>query len=186
MQCRIGSSAADAVMLGAIALAVTACGVVGPIAGGAGSRGSAEPLRPGTAVTATLSRAPRPGKLTPAPAAPLRHRRITAGHSGKVTVTTSDDGATVVVAPGQTITVFLEGQGKLRWNRPRLAGSAPGVLRQLSASGGYPSAAPAGASYRAVRAGTVAIISGTNARCLHAQPPCAIPQRLWRVTVVVR
>jgi hypothetical protein len=91
-----------------------------------------------------------------------------------------------VVAPGQAITVVLDAQGMLRWNRPRLAGSATGVLRQLSASGGYPSAAPAQASYRAVRVGTVAIFSGTNARCLHAQPPCAIPQRLWRITIVVR
>ena len=185
MQCRIVPAAA--IMAGVIALAVTACGVAGPMAGGAAShRGSAEPPRPGTAVTATLSRAPEPGKLTPAPAVPLRHRRITVGHSGKVTVTTSDDGATVVVAPGQTIAVVLDAQGMLRWNRPRLAGSAPGVLRQLSANGGYPSAAPAGANYRAVRAGTVAIISGTNTRCLHAQPSCAIPQRLWRITIVVR
>ena len=109
-----------------------------------------------------------------------------AAHSGQVTVTTSDDGATVVVVPGRVITVVLAGQGMLRWNQPRLAGSVPGVLRQLSASGGYPAKAPAQASYRAVRAGTAEIISGTNARCLHTHPPCEIAQRLWRVTVVVR
>jgi hypothetical protein len=55
----------------------------------------------------------------------------------------------------------------------------------LTASGGYPSKAPALASYRAVEPGTAEILSGTNARCLHAQPVCAIAQRLWRVTVVV-
>jgi hypothetical protein len=179
--------ASDAVMVGAVVLAVAACGVTGPAAGGEAKRpGSAQPLRPGTAVTMTLSRAPRPGKVTSAPAAPSRHRRITVGHSGQVTVTTSDDGATVVVVPRQVITVVLGGQGMLRWNRPRLAGSVPGVLRQLSASGGYPSKAPARASYRAVRVGTAKIISGTNARCLHTHPPCEIAQRLWRVTVVVR
>jgi len=180
-------SASGAVMVGAVVLAVAACGVTGPVAGGGARRpGSAKPLRPGTAVTVTMSRAPQPGKFTSAPAAPSGHRRITAGHSGQVTVTTSGDGATIVVVPGQAINVVLGGQGILTWNRPRLAGSGPGVLRQLSASGGYPSKAPARATYRAVRAGTAEIFSGTNARCLHARPPCEIAQRLWRVTVVVR
>jgi hypothetical protein len=100
-------------------------------------------------------------------------------------VTTSDDGATVVVAPGQVIAVVLGGHGMLMWDRPRVTGSAPAALRQFSASGGYPSAAPARASYRAVRAGTTDILSGTNARCLHARPPCEIAQRLWRITIVV-
>jgi hypothetical protein len=137
-------------------------------------------------VTVTFSRAPRAGTLTPPPAAPSRHRRITAGHSGQVTLTTADDGATVVVAPGQMITVVLVGQGMLRWNPPRQAGPVPGALRQLSASGGYPTDTPARTSYRAIRAGSAEIISGTNARCLHTYPPCEISQRLWRVTVAVR
>lgn len=180
-------SASDAVMAGAIVLAVAACGVSGPAAGGGPSRGgSAQPLRPGTAATAPLSRAPRLGKLKPASPAPSRHRRITAGHSGQVTVTAPDDGATVVVVPGQVITVVLGGQGMLQWNPPRLAGSVTGVLRQLSASGGYPSTTPARATYRAVRAGTAEVVSGTNARCLHAHPSCEIVQRMWRVTIVVR
>jgi hypothetical protein len=38
---------------------------------------SAEPPQPGTAVTATLSRAPRSGALTPGPLAPSRHRTVT-------------------------------------------------------------------------------------------------------------
>jgi len=186
-QRHIVSSASGAVMIGAVVLAVAACGVTGPAAGGGARRtASAQPLPPGTAVTVTLSRAPRPGKVTPAPTAPSRHRRITAGHSGRVIVTASDDGATVVVRPGQVVTVVLGGQGMLSWNRPRLAGAVPGVLRQLSAGGGYPSQAPARASYRAAQVGTAEILSGTNARCLHTQPPCEIAQRLWRVTVVVR
>jgi hypothetical protein len=174
-------------MISAVVLAVAACGVTGPVAvGGARPSESARPLPPGAAVTVTLSRAPRPGKVTSAPTAPSRYRRITAGHTGRVTVTASDDGATVVVVPGQVVTVVLGGQGMIRWNRPRLDGSVPGVLRQLGATGGYPSKAPARASYRAVLAGTAEILSGTNARCLHTQPPCEIAQRLWRVTVVVR
>ena len=178
---------ADAIMVGSVVLAVAACGVTSAATGSGASRPrSAQPVRPGAAATTKLSRAPGPGKLTPTSALPSRRRRITAGESGKVIITTSDAGATVVLVPGQEITVLLGGQGMLKWNRPRLAGSVPGILQQLSASGGYPSMAPAAASYLAVRYGTAGIISGTNARCLHAHPPCTIPQQLWRVTVVVR
>jgi hypothetical protein len=101
-------------------------------------------------------------------------------------MTTSDNGATIVIGTGQVITVVLGGEGMLMWNRPRLTGSLAGVLQQLSGSGGYPSKAPGRARYRAVRVGTAEILSGTNARCLHTHPPCAIPQQLWRITVVVR
>jgi hypothetical protein len=178
---------ASAVMMGTLVLAVAACGVTGSVPGGGASRTRpAHPPQSGTAATVTFSRAPRSGKLSPVPGAPSRHRRIRAGHSGRVTVTTSDDGATVVLVPGQVVTVVLAGQGMLRWNRPRLAGSGPEVLRNLRASGGYPSKAPARTDYRAVRVGTAEIISGTNARCLHTHPPCEIAQRPWRVTVVVR
>ena len=174
-------------MAAPVARRVAACGASGPAPGGGPTRrGTGRPGLRGAASTASLSRAPRPGKLTPTPAAPASHRRITAGRSGQVTVTNPDDGATVVVNPGQVIIVVLTGQGMLQWNRPGLAGSKPGVLRQLSTSGGYPTEAPARASFRAARAGTAEIISGSNARCLHAHPPCEIAQRLWRVTVVVR
>lgn len=180
-------AAVAAVMTGATVLAVAACGLASSMTAVGGSRDrSAQSPQPGTAVTVTVSRAPEPGTLTPAPEASSSHRKITAGRSGRVPINAADDGATVVVVPGQVITVVLGGQGMLMWNPPRLAGAVPGVLRQLAASGGYPSMAPARASYRAVRAGTAAILSGTNARCLHSHPPCAIPQRLWRVTVVVR
>ncbi|MGN6795972.1 MAG: hypothetical protein ACTHJW_26605 [Streptosporangiaceae bacterium] len=180
-------SCSGAVMAGAVVLTATACGISGQVAsGGASGTASAQSPQPGTGRTVTLSRAPRPGKLTPAPTTPVGHRTITAGHSRQVTVTTSDDGATVVLVPGQVISVVLRGQGVPMWNRPRLAGVVPGVLRQLSASGGYPSRAPGRADYRAVHPGTATILSATNARCLHAQPACAIPERLWRVTVVVR
>jgi hypothetical protein len=103
-----------------------------------------------------------------------------------VTVTASDDGAKVVLVPGQVITVVLGGQSILGWDRPRLAGLVPGALREINASGGYPSTAPARANYRAVLAGTAEIISSTDARCLHTSPPCEIAQRLWRITVIVR
>jgi hypothetical protein len=173
-------------MAGAVVLAVAACGVTGPLGGAPASQPqSAEPPQPGTGVTVKMSRAPRPGSLTPGPVAPSRHRTITARHAGHVTVTTSDDGATVVLVPGQIIAVVLRSQGVLRWSPPRLAASMTEVLRRLGASGGYPTKSPARASYRAVLAGTTEILSATSARCLHARPPCAIAQRLWRVTIVV-
>jgi hypothetical protein len=173
-----------AVMAGAIVVGVAACGVNGSTGGGAGGQPSAQPQASGTAVT--VSRQPRIGSLTPAPVAHSGHRKITVGPSGRVTVTISDDGVTVKIVPGQLITVLLGSQGTLQWTRPRLAGPAAAVLRQLSASGGYPSQAPARAAFRAVQAGTAVILSSTDARCLHAHPACAIPERLWRVTVVVR
>ena len=179
-------SVAGPVMIGAVVVGVAACGFNSATGSGEHRTGGAQTPEPGTAVTVTFSRAPSPGGFASAPAAHLGHARITAGHSGHVTVTTSDDGATVVIVPGQTITVVLSGQGMGKWNRPRLGGSALGVLRQVSASGGYPSSAPARAAFRAVRVGTEAILSATNARCLHARPPCAIAQRSWRVKVVVR
>ncbi len=179
-------SAAHGITVAAAVLGAAACGINSPASGGTNGPGSAQSPRPGTAVTVRLSRAPSPGRLTPAPPARSHHATVKVGHTGPVIITTTDDGATVVVAPGQLITVILSGQGMLRWNRPRLAPAAQGVLRQVSASGGYPSEAPARASFHAVREGTEAILSGTDARCLHAQPRCAIVQRLWRVTVVVR
>jgi hypothetical protein len=183
---RVVPFVSGAVMIGTLVLAVAACGVTGSeLRAGASRTRPAHPPQPGTAVTVTFSRAPGSGKLTPAPGAPSRHRRITAGRTGQVTLTTADDAATVLAVPGQIITIVLDGQGMLRWNPPRLAGSAPAAMRQLSVSGGYPSKAPARASYRAVRAGTAEIIASTNARCLHTHPPCEIVQRLWRVTVDV-
>ena len=101
-------------------------------------------------------------------------------------MTASDNGATVVVSRGQQIRVVLTGQGTLTWHRPSLAASAPGVLRLLNASGGYPSRLPARATYRAALTGTTQIVSITDARCLHAHPPCAFPQRSWQVTIIVR
>jgi len=182
----IKRSVTGPVIIGVVVVGVAACGINSATGGGEHRTGGTKLPEPGTAVTVTLSPAPSPGGFASAPAAHFGHARITAGHSGHVTVTASDDGATIVILPGQTITVVLGGQGIVAWNRPRLGGSAPGVLRQVSVTGGYPSSAPARVTFRAVRAGTEAILSATNARCLHARPPCAIAQRSWRVKVVVR
>jgi hypothetical protein len=179
-------SVTGSVIAAVFVVGVAACGINTATVGGQHRTERTQPPEPGAAVTVTLSRAPSPGGFESASATHSGRARIRAGDSGHVTVTTSDDGTTVVIVRGQTITVVLGGQGMVEWNRPLLGGSLPGVLRQVSASGGYPSSAPARATFRAVRAGTEAILSATNARCLHARPACAIAQRSWLVKVVVR
>jgi hypothetical protein len=105
--------------------------------------------------------------------------------SGAVTVTEADNGRTVTIARGKVLVVKLGSQGMLSWDRPRLTGPMPGALRELSASGGYPSHAPVVARFLAVRPGTATLSSVTDARCLHVAPKCAFPQRGWHVTVIV-
>ena len=106
--------------------------------------------------------------------------------SSGVVITVADNGKTVVLTPGKVLVVRLAGQGMLTWDRPRLAGSGPGALRELSAHGGYPSRAPVVARFLAVRPGTATLSSITDARCLHVAPKCAFAQRGWHVKVIVR
>jgi hypothetical protein len=103
------------------------------------------------------------------------------GKSAGGTLTVADSGETVRLKVGQSVRVVLRGGGT--WDLPRAAGKA---VRRTSASGGYPTSPPARATFRAVRPGTAVLRSMTDAKCLHAQPPCAIAQRLWTVTVIVR
>jgi len=102
--------------------------------------------------------------------------------SGEVTVTEADSGRTVHLHIGQRLRVVLGGHGQ-QWHLPASPGSS---LRLAAASGGYPSNRPADAVFIAVRAGTASITSVTDDPCLHAQPPCMIPQRAWSVHVIVR
>lgn len=99
--------------------------------------------------------------------------------NGRV-LTVADDGITISMLTGQQVTVVLEPGGQ--WHRPA---TSSGALVLVSASGGYPTTMPASAVFRAVRPGTALMTSATDAACLHAKPPCAIPQRGWRVTVIV-
>lgn len=100
---------------------------------------------------------------------------------GSVTVTGADQGAVVYLHIGQRLHVVLDGHGE-QWVVPSSAGAA---LRRAAASGGYPTGKPADAVFLAVRAGIASITSMTDYACLHAQPPCSIPQRAWAVRVVV-
>jgi hypothetical protein len=101
--------------------------------------------------------------------------------NGEVTVTEADSGKTVHLRIGQRLRVVLVGHG-MQWHRPA---SPEPLLRVAEASGGYPSTRPAIAVFLAVRSGTASVSSITDHPCLHAQPPCMIPQRVWSLRVLV-
>jgi hypothetical protein len=68
------------------------------------------------------------------------------------------------------------------WDQPVAQGVAVALV---SARGGYPTSLPARAVFRAVRAGTARLTSATDIKCLHLEPRCLPPQRIWEVTVIV-
>jgi hypothetical protein len=84
------------------------------------------------------------------------------------------------------IIVVLGSRGYTSWDKPLAAGPEASALRRISASGGYPSSAPARAIFLAVRPGTALLRSITDAPCLHAKPQCEIAQQVWQVTVIVK
>jgi hypothetical protein len=170
-------------------LILAACGtkqarvLAGPTSAG-GPSTTITPAVTGSAGTASAS----PGHLvtvSPSSPASVSPRRILVGRSGKVTLTQSDNEATIVLARGQRIIVVLGGLGLPTWDQPLAAGPGAGLLRRVSASGGYPSTAPARATFLAVRQGTSTIRSITDAKCLHTKPMCLIAQQVWQVSVIV-
>ena len=98
------------------------------------------------------------------------------------TLTVADNGKTVRLNLGQVLAVRLDPAGGMSWHVPATDGTA---LRPASASGGYPRHGPALATFTAVAPGRVRLHSIPDAACLHSQPPCALVQRAWQVTVVV-
>lgn len=151
-------------------------------AGTAASAGAAATA--GTTASAGTATAPAAAVITlPTGASTVTSRPpIVIGRTGHLTLTEADNGATVVLTAGRSVSVVLGG-GQPAWDRPRVAGAA---LRLVSASGGYPGGLPARATVRAVQAGTATISSISDAACLHAVPACEIAQRPWLVTVIVR
>jgi hypothetical protein len=158
-----------------------------PTLAGCGTRHAGSPAHTGPAGAGTASAAPAPTVSVAAlpSARPRTHRPIVAGPSGRVKLSERDDGVTVLLRPGQSVTVVLGGQTIGSWHQPAVAAPDSGVIRRVSGSGGYPAAAPARATFLAVRSGKAVISAISDARCLHATPPCAIAQRIWQVTVVV-
>lgn len=180
---------AGALVIALCLVTLTACGTRSASipAAPAGSTPAAGSATAGTATAGTATAEPGTTVTIPAPG-PVSHPpgRIVAGRSGRVTLTQSDSGATVVLARGQFIIVVLGAPGYPTWDQPLAAGPQAASLRRVSASGGYPSSAPARATFLAVRPGTAAIRSLTDAACLHAKPRCMIAQRVWQVSVIVR
>jgi hypothetical protein len=101
---------------------------------------------------------------------------------GPVTLTTADNGATVLLHVGQRVAVALAAEGLFSWHVPTSAGAA--VMR-VDAGGGYPGQQPAQAAFLAVRSGRATLTAIDDTGCLHTQPACEPPQQEWRVTIIV-
>jgi hypothetical protein len=102
--------------------------------------------------------------------------------TGPTTLTAADDGTVVLLHPGQSVTVVLDPQGPFSWHVPDVKGTS---VKQVSASGGYPSQQPARATFNAVQPGDTALIAVDDTPCLHANPGCLPAQRGWQVTIIV-
>ena len=159
---------AFAVLAVLLAGAVVACGnVTSPGNGpGSGSGGSAAP-----ASTSGVSGAARPqgGAATPPAGNPA-------------SLVAADNGATVRLATGQSITVTLVPAPPFSWHLPAATGS---IVLRINASGGYPQRTPARATFQAVRPGRAVVSAIDDVQCLHARHPCMLPQQSWHVVIIV-
>lgn len=168
---------------GALSIVIGLTGT-GLLACGTGSGATAG--SPGIAASAGSATA-APGVVVAMPASPVtsppgggaQGQRIRPGHQSLLTV--ADDGVSVRLHPGQVVRVVLA-SGGLRWDIPKVTGTA---VRRVSGSGGYPAYRPAVAVFRAERPGRSWVTSFTDTPCLHTQPRCEMPQRLWRALIIV-
>ena len=94
----------------------------------------------------------------------------------------ADNGATVRLSTGQSVTVVLSPHSAFSWHVPAVTGTA---VRRTSASGGYPGRAPARATFQAERPGRAVLSAVNDTACLHSQPACLPPQQSWQVVVFV-
>ena len=99
---------------------------------------------------------------------------------GRLTV--AEDGTTVRLSRGESVTADLAAQGMFSWHVPVVAGTA---VRQVTNSGGYPTDQPALATFVATEPGTAVLTSTDDTACRHAHPACLPPQQQWRVTIIV-
>lgn len=166
------------------AISVAVVALAATVAGCSIGRASKSPLPPGgaslecrpCAAAGSASQSP-----VPAPPAGTPPTTPAAAITGSATLTAADNGATVRLSRGQTVTVVLTPRF-LSWYTPAATGAA---VRRVSASGGYPDQTPARAVFLAVRPGTATLDATDDTRCLHTQPACTVPRQLWRVTVIV-
>lgn len=90
-------------------------------------------------------------------------------------------GTTLRLTTGQHVRVHLSDGS---YDSP--VSSHPGTVVRRRITGGYPGSDPVDADFQAVASGSAEIQTTTDAACLHSQPRCLIPQRLWTLHVVVR
>ena len=149
-----------------LASGVVACGNVASPGTAPGSGGSASPGH-----TSGGSRPGRPQGGTPSQPA-----------GGSTSLTTADNGATVRLTTGQSITATLVPAPPFSWHLPAAAGS---IVHRTGTSGGYPERKPARATFQAVRPGRAVLSAIDDTQCLHAPQPCMLPQRSWQVVIIV-
>lgn len=160
------------VAVSALTTAVAACGTqaAGQLAGPPAATATASPARTATASPQAAGTA---SWRSPSPPPTL---------TGPVTLTSSDNGATVRLHVGQQVAVALASMGLFSWHVPAAMGTA---VTRVSASGGYPGQQPARAAFLAVRPGNATLTAIDDTACLHAQPACEPAQQEWRVTVII-
>ncbi len=148
--------------------------VVVLVATGCGARVPAAQSSPSGSGTATVAGHPAVPPSTP-PTAP-------ATLVGPRQLTVADDGATVRLERGQSVTTTLVAQGMFSWHVPAVTGSA---ARRIDSGGGYATNQPARATFLAVNPGTATLTATNDTACLHARPACLPPQQQWQVTLLV-
>jgi hypothetical protein len=111
----------------------------------------------------------------------------------KVTVTSSDNGATVFLTTGQHLVVKVGSPGPPVWNgSPQGADMYWNPPQSTSSGELYRSGStmcPGGSAlavFTAVGTGGTTVEATSDAPCLHARPACQIPQALVAIYVVVR
>jgi hypothetical protein len=97
---------------------------------------------------------------------------------GSRTLVESDSGATIKLKVGELVKVSLPSE----YDPPNAQSN---VLTRVSSSGGYPTGQRLDATFRGANTGRTDITSSTDYACLHTQPMCMIPQRLWIIHVMV-
>jgi hypothetical protein len=175
-----------AVALGALLTLLSACQPAAPIAldtlagptatvGGPAAATSTPALGIDLRVPAT--RAPRSSPVRAA-AAPTPSGAVAASPSASATVTLADDGRTVTLQPGQRALISLG--DNLDWtlqvDDESIVSRVPGVTVERGAQ----------AMYQANRVGQTALSATGDPACRKAQPACAQPSRMFRVTIVVQ
>ena len=139
-------------------------------------------VTPTSSPTPTATASPTPASASPSlstsPAPRPHHRALP-----PVELNEASSGRTLRVRVGQRVVVELPGGSVGGYVVPR--SSDEQVVPRRSSSGGYPSDAPARASFEAAQRGEADLSATTDFGCLHTQPRCLPAQKQWLVHLVV-